>query len=651
MLHIPSYSNIASFGHKILQNIFDYEVTIEEKVDGCFEYNSPVTLSGGGTLPIGKIVNNKLDVEVLSYNIKTGYIEPKKVINWFKYNVSNPNEFMEIVVKGRTTSRKTTLRLTYNHKVYTDNGYKFACDINIGDFLYRPDYKMDYIQSQLIIGSLLGDGSLNRKENGNSRFSCGHVNKEYSDLKSKILFNLGVRNDIRISGYGSTMHRLHTHNLPELSTIYDIMYTGNKKYINSGVLENIGAIAIAFWYMDDGSYSGNQAQFSTNGFNYDENMVLYQLLKNFGIDSVIRKTRTYYQLVVTQDNTDKLFYLIAQYIPKCMQYKIPNKFKYLCTFWDNYNYSPDGMNLLSAEVLEINRYTPVSKVKYDIEVDDNHNYFCHRILVSNSQISFGNIDGELCIRSKGADILIDAPEKMFSKGVDTIKNIFDREYMREGWIYRGEFLGSCHHNALTYNRVPYGNIIIWDIDKSNQDYLPWEEKKYYSQCIGLECVPMIYRGKIESLEQLQSMLERESILGGTKIEGVVFKCYNQYTPDHKILVGKYVRPNFQEVNKSAQREHNPKTGDVITDLIRMYRSENRWRKAIEHLRDSGELLEDPKDIGRLIKEIQNDIVKEEEEPIKDILWKYAKDSVLRGAINGFPEWYKDQLIQKQINRG
>src|SRR5207253_456397 len=50
---------------------------------GCFNYSTRVTLADGTQEKIGKIVNQKLPVEVLSYDPETDRIVPRKVVNWF----------------------------------------------------------------------------------------------------------------------------------------------------------------------------------------------------------------------------------------------------------------------------------------------------------------------------------------------------------------------------------------------------------------------------------------------------------------------------------------------------------------------------------------------------------------------------------------
>ena len=41
--------------------------------------------------------------------------------------------------------------------------------------------------------------------------------------------------------------------------------------------------------------------------------------------------------------------------------------------------------------------------------------------------------------------------------------------------------------------------------------------------MGLECVPLLLSGMVSSADELRALLERESVLGGQKIEGMVVK--------------------------------------------------------------------------------------------------------------------------------
>src|SRR3990167_7567137 len=82
--------------------------------------------------------------------------------------------------------------------------------------------------------------------------------------------------------------------------------------------------------------------------------------------------------------------------------------------------------------------------------------------VDGSQFSFGvDDDGSILIRSKGATMYVDAPQKMFSGAVETVKRLAG--VLHNGWTYRGEVLSKPKHNVLAYDRVPTGNIVIGEI--------------------------------------------------------------------------------------------------------------------------------------------------------------------------------------------
>lgn len=268
--------------------------------------------------------------------------------------------------------------------------------------------------------------------------------------------------------------------------------------------------------------------------------------------------------------------------------------------------------------------------------------------VDGSQFSFGRSDKDnvLLCRSKGQQIIVEAPEKMFNKAVEQVKKRFDQ--LHPGWTYRAEYLQKPKHNALAYDRTPEDNLIIFDICTAEEVYMPYEEKLAEATRIGLECVPLIYKGKINDAKEIFAFLERQSVLGGQKIEGVVIKQYVKFGADKKVLLGKHVSEAFKEVHKNEWKKENPSNTDFISALGQSYRSKARWNKAIQHLKEKGELENSPRDIGKLMKEIPVDIESECAQEIKEALYKHAWPHIRRIAMAGFPEWYKEELVKSQF---
>ena len=266
--------------------------------------------------------------------------------------------------------------------------------------------------------------------------------------------------------------------------------------------------------------------------------------------------------------------------------------------------------------------------------------------VDGSYGSIAKVNGQFYARSKGQQIHVENVGGLFKKFIECTQKLD----LKDGWIYHGEVIVKNKHNALTYSRCPQNHFILFNVDRSDQDYLSYEEMAEEGKRVGLEVVPLVFRGKLANLEELQKLLDRDAYLGGCKEEGLVLKFYNQFGPDKKILAAKIVREEFRELHSKEWKKGNPGQKDVIQQLIEMYKTEARWLKSIYHLRDEGKIRGELKDIGTLIKEIQNDIEKEEKEEIKEKLWKHFSSKILRGAVVGFPEMYKDYLLKNNVNQ-
>lgn len=262
--------------------------------------------------------------------------------------------------------------------------------------------------------------------------------------------------------------------------------------------------------------------------------------------------------------------------------------------------------------------------------------------IDGSQFSFGFFDGALKVRSKGKE-QYPATDKMFLRGVEVVEGLIDK--LQEGWMYSGEYLSKPKHNTLSYSRTPKQNIILFDIRTGEEQYLTYEEKAKEAERLGLEVVPILHQGKVTCLEDLTSLMDRESILGEATIEGFVVKNYERFTKDGKAMLAKHVSEAFKETNSKDFRKRNPSKGDIIDMLCTKYRSEARWEKAAQHLRDNGQLLGEPKDIGNLIKEAQRDLKEEEESEIKETLFKHFWSQISRKSVAGLPEWYKTKLME------
>lgn len=270
--------------------------------------------------------------------------------------------------------------------------------------------------------------------------------------------------------------------------------------------------------------------------------------------------------------------------------------------------------------------------------------------IDGSQFDFGKVGGELFYRSKGKIMYPESVEKMFLIATNYVHQIEHR--IPDNTIAYCEYLMRPKHNTLSYNRVPKNNLMLFGISQPNQKFnSEYDTIVNFADIFEIEPVPLVFKGKIEKANEIFDLIKDESILGGPNMEGIVVKNYlrpfllgGQPIP---LMAGKYVSEKFKEVHQQSWGKE--KTGKGKFEVFKDgFKTEARWEKAIQHLRDSGNLENSPRDIGNLIKEVQRDIKEEEVENIKNFLFREFGSEIIRYATRGLPEWYKEQLVKNNF---
>jgi hypothetical protein len=268
--------------------------------------------------------------------------------------------------------------------------------------------------------------------------------------------------------------------------------------------------------------------------------------------------------------------------------------------------------------------------------------------VDGSQFSFANLGGELVMRSKGATVYEGAKDRLFQPAVETAVRLHAEGALPMGLVFRCETLCKPKHNALAYDRVPKGNLMVFDITVGEEAYLPPEDVQATADALGLEPCPLLGHPKGWTADTIAEAMGMDSVLGGQKMEGIVFKNYARFGKDGKALMGKHVSEAFRETHKGSWRDANPSRDDVQQRLVSELRTPARWAKAVQHLAEAGTLTGTPKDIGPLIVEVQRDVLEEEGEYIAAELMKHFAKNITRGVTGGLPEWYKTELMKQQF---
>ena len=211
--------------------------------------------------------------------------------------------------------------------------------------------------------------------------------------------------------------------------------------------------------------------------------------------------------------------------------------------------------------------------------------------------------------------------------------------------FRAEAICKPKHNTLAYARAPETGFVVFDINPSLERFLDPETVKTVCASMGWEVVPTYFNGTFggDLKKFVDEALQRDSFLGGPKIEGIVVKNYFRFGKDHHVLMGKYVSEAFKEKHRKEWSVGIPFDSLIAGE----YRNDARWNKAVQHLRDDGKLTDSVKDIGPLIAEIKRDILEEGEEEIKKRLFAHFWKDIARRVVAGFPEYYKTLLLKQQ----
>jgi recombination protein RecA len=364
---------------------------------GCFNYSSRVVLADGTTEKIGKIVNQKLPVEVLSYDAKTGAMVPKRVVNWF--NNGHTDEFLQITVAKPMKNGRAQLGCTSNHLIRTPGGWVEAGKLKVGDNVLEalPHYLSEF-QMTALRGTLMGDGALSPTKSGHgARFRYCHCDaqSEYADWKASLFGNVGVSRFVREDKVVTYDFQA----MPELAELRQSVYIDGKKFLSDDYLKALTPLSLALWYMDDANFDirSKGLQKRTEGLtgravicvedieeNTRERLVSY-LADTWGIHATLKASGATKVAILVFNNaeTAKLQALIAPYVHPSMEYKLLPRFR--GKFAVEPEFVPMSYQLVPMPVVDI-RVKPKTRSmnRFDIEVEDSHNYLVDGVMVHNS---------------------------------------------------------------------------------------------------------------------------------------------------------------------------------------------------------------------------------------------------------------------------
>jgi recombination protein RecA len=377
---------------------------IREKIGvmfGCFHYSARVVLADGSTEKIGKIVNQRLPVEVMSMDPATGKISPRKVMDW--YENGETDEWLSFEVEASGGSGRRKFSCTPNHLIFTPHGERPAEEILEGDevLVAVKQYALSEDQMKLIMGSLLGDGSLRYASDHNVAFRVGHGERqrEYCEWKRAMLEPFANRIGRTGSGIG-----FDTIPMRQLSVLHDAVYAvDGRRTVSDSLIEQLDERAIAAWYCDDGTFGGSykrwghgKPEICAKALSREDRERLAKRCEELGMG---RPTVTNIGLLWSGERAQRFHERIAPYVHPSLDYKLHPNFRgrFAWATPDTTDRRSDLESRISLRPVAgrvTRRYRkpmppaehsrPSNRKRYDLQVEGNHSYLVDHVVVHNS---------------------------------------------------------------------------------------------------------------------------------------------------------------------------------------------------------------------------------------------------------------------------
>lgn len=636
-----------------------------EKLHGCLKKDAKIFM-GDGTYK--RLKDVKVGDEVMGVINNRGV--PVKVTA--KYNNGTTKDWFRVITTRNRAGRgpaKASLMCTKEHRFLNPKSGEYikAENLKVGDsvLLLRNTSELEAtpLQEQVLLGKMLGDAYLYQSTNVAS-VCWGHCEKdeEYLEWSARAVGNLdyGVR-DKRTSGYGTQMIRTRTTGTAWIKEKFGSFIQDGRKTVPSWVANELTPIAMAFWYMDDGSLghgtdgSEDKANFAVCAFTEKECSVLQSGLMKYGIKSEFFKSdpKKYSRLTLRALDAEKFFLLVAPYIPPCMQRKLPARYRGHSGWIPSIEqtFRPHLVEQTVLETFPVELKTPTTKM--DLETE-SHNYIANSIVVHNSSthLSFNP----------------DQPESqqltVFSGGIkyDDFVKCLDLEailakFKESGTkctVFGEGYGGKCQKMKNTYGpdikfcafdvRVDYNGVKRWlDVPRA----------ELFVKNLGLEFVH--YKkvpATIEALDAERDAPSEQAIrngCGNDKIrEGIVCRPLLEFSYDgseESRIICKHKRAEFRET-KSVRTLQSEEKQAALNDAIAIvdeYVVPMRLEHVLQKLGDPDLLtIERTKDvIGAMVE----DVLREGEIKESKILLK----EIGNRTVKLYKHWLNKNLHNKEIH--
>lgn len=355
--------------------------------EGCFNSRTKILMADGTEKYITEVKKGDL---VKSYNIVTKQIENKKVTNIFNNGKKNIDQWYNLAVFPKGTSSKNNISgifcATKNHKFYCGNG-QYSEIINCNN-VYHYGKIFDKIRKQAFLGLMVSDMHYNK-----GIFSISQSSEKSEDFYNLFKEFLSGKSRL-VSGKGSFIDVQHFRK--QETTIFEKDFIINNKINYIKVFNDLNLIGWSFFFMGDG-YGSKQGEMELCLASYTEEeckAILSYFNNYFNTNAKLsfdnRVTNGSGGRIRTSNSEGRrIMKMMSKYIMPKYRYKI-NAIEDADDFIGipNIEFGLTKRKLYSKkELSKLKTWIGHKTITaYDIEVEDNHNYFANGCLVHNCVI-------------------------------------------------------------------------------------------------------------------------------------------------------------------------------------------------------------------------------------------------------------------------
>lgn len=368
----------------------------------CFKYDTVVETLEHGNMWIGKIVTNQMPVHIKSFDRATGQICWGKVTDWQKYK-----ETKWVKLKYPGGNKRQSIDVTHDHDLWNGTEMVPAGSLKVGDTLYIESPTLTPEQEQIVLGSLLGDGTIRKykKKDGTPSNQLPMLTESHSESqadyaewkisayanlepKSRRSFTTAVKNGTKkyanISFHTKAFGVLHQY--AEMCINEDGIKRVTWEWLNK-----IDRLGLAVWFMDDGAFHKQKQQ---NRYSASialmpgtpEEMALYWRYFVEKWDLYPRITRVKnskgWRLRFSVAETERLVNILADYIkiaPPISQFSATKKQWIAAPITVS-----AAQGLAPIKITEVTHYEiPKGQMCYDVTIDGTHTLFANGLASSN----------------------------------------------------------------------------------------------------------------------------------------------------------------------------------------------------------------------------------------------------------------------------